>query len=115
INMPAQGRLDCADGSGGSFFSQCLALCVPAALLSSGLVLVDYAFVGNTVDDGNGGSVSCFCVIGIAFLNGCDHFLDVGTHHRAQAAVVETRCFCLLSALARLFRVRHRKTTEYEP
>jgi hypothetical protein len=103
-----------AANSGGSFLREFFDLGIQAALMTSGLVFVDDAFVGNAIDDRNGSGVSSFSSFGIAFVDRGNNFLDVGAHHRAQAAVVQTSVFCLLGAFPRLFSVRHRKTPEFE-
>jgi hypothetical protein len=77
--------MTCRLGSSGNV--QGLDVAIQAALMTSGFVLVDDAFIGHTVDNWHGQNVSSrlfsvFCV------DGFNYILDVGTNHGTQAGVV---------------------------
>src|SRR5437868_10686270 len=68
--------------------SQSFDLGIQAALVTSSLILVDQAFVSDAVDNSNSSDVSSSSGSLITCFNGCNHFLQVGTPHRAHACVV---------------------------
>src|SRR5690606_28709458 len=95
---------------GCSSFAEGLDMAVQAALVTSGFVLVDDAFVGHTVDHGHGCSVSSTSFFQIFCVDGFDHILDVGTNHGAQAGVVAATLLSLNCAFFGGRAVGHRRT-----
>src|SRR5690606_20560197 len=82
--------------SGGG--SHGLDVCVQAALVTSGLVLVDDALVSHAVDDRNSSSVGSLCFFQVFGFDRLDYVLDVGTNHGAQACIVIAALLGLLGA-----------------
>jgi len=95
-----------ADLSGG-FFAKGFDLGVQAALMSSGLVFVDYAFISDTVDHWNSYRISGFGGVQIAALYGFYHVLNIGAHHGTQTGVVGSGFVILACALFRLGSIGH--------
>src|SRR5690606_16552802 len=95
---------------GCSSFAEGLDVAVQAALVTSGLVLVDDAFVGHTVDYRHGCNVSSTSFFQIFCIQGLDHILDVGADHGAQAGVVAATLLSLNCAFFGGRAVGHRRT-----
>src|SRR5690625_5558540 len=81
---------------------------VQAALMASGLVLVDQAFVGYAVDHRNGSCVRSLGRFSIAGFNGADYFFHISARHGAQAGVVLAGVFVLACTLSGLRGIGHR-------
>jgi hypothetical protein len=91
---------------------QRLQRCSQTALVASGLVFVNDAFVGDTVDRRDG-SLEYLC--GSSLVTGFDCFascLDGGTQRRALAGVVCVLLDCLTSTFARLCGICHENFLE---
>src|SRR5690606_36501400 len=94
---------------GGSSFAQRLDVRVQAALVTSGFVLVDDAFVSHTVNDRNSCGEGGLGKLEILGSNSLDHVLDVGTNHRAQAGVMATALLSLFGAFFGRRCIGHRR------
>ena len=68
--------------------AQCLHLGIQAALVASGLVLVNDALIGHAVDDRYGAGISGLGCLRVTAFYGSVYFLDLGAHQGAQAGVV---------------------------
>jgi hypothetical protein len=72
---------------------------VQPALVASGFVLVNDAFVYHAVDDRYGILVGCNCSVLVAGITGLDDILDFGAQKGAQTHIVLTGLFRLAGAL----------------
>jgi hypothetical protein len=80
---------------------------VQTALVTSGLVLVNDAFVGNAIDNRYSAAVGLFRCFQVFGFNGAYNLLDVGADHGAQAGVVLASLVILARALTGLREVGH--------
>ena len=77
-------------------------LAVQAAFVSSGLVFVDQALVGGTVDDGHADSIRGLRLFLITGSDRLDNILGAGSHHTALMNVMLTAILRLTRALPSL-------------
>src|SRR5690606_12647488 len=78
-----------------------------AALVASGLVLVDDVLVSHAIDDAGGLAEDFVGSCLVAGVDGLANTLDRGTQHGTDAGVVFVAGHCLAGALASLCGISH--------
>jgi len=71
---------------------------IQAALVSRGLVLIDNALVNHRIYDRHGGVVGRCRHLLVAFLDGLNHVLDMGSHFGAKPHFVKSGLLRLTGA-----------------
>jgi len=90
-------KVGCILGSFGE--NQSFNLSIQTAFVTGSFILVNNAFISDTVDDRYGCLESFSGDRSITSGDSFDHFLDIGTHHGAQAGIMLAALFVLAGTL----------------